>query len=101
MNNCTGIRCILQAGTVDPATCSCVSSCPQATPPKTWADTIRAMTEEQLAEAFMATEKYGRIHNGGRTLEWWLDFLRQEAAEVTNVPGKSYVLFAEEGRISL
>ena len=49
MKNCTGVRCILQIGTVDPATCDCVSFCPQATPPKTRADYIRAMTDEELA----------------------------------------------------
>lgn len=76
-----------------------MADCPSRKPSN--ADRIRAMTDEQLAEAFMSAEKYGRIHNGGRTLEWWLDFLRQEAAEDTNVPGKSYVLFAEEGRITL
>ena len=33
--NCTGKRCIMQYDKVDPATCQCVSYCPQATPPKT------------------------------------------------------------------
>ena len=33
--NCTGKRCIMQFDKVDPATCKCVSYCPQATPPKT------------------------------------------------------------------
>lgn len=42
------------------------------------ADRIRAMTDEELADAFMAAEKYGRIHNGQRTKEWWLNWLRQE-----------------------
>lgn len=55
MKNCTGIRCILQAGTVDPASCDCVSFCPQATPPKTKADIVRGMTDEELAE-FMASQ---------------------------------------------
>lgn len=40
MNNCTGIRCIMQTGTVDPATCDCVSRCPQATPPTTNGPTV-------------------------------------------------------------
>lgn len=48
--NCTGKRCIMQYDKVDPATCPCVSYCPQATPPKTHADRIRAMTDEELAE---------------------------------------------------
>ena len=48
--NCTGKRCIMQHGKVDPATCQCVSYCPQATPPQTIADYIRAMNNEELAE---------------------------------------------------
>ena len=49
--------------------------------PITKGDKIRAGTDEELAEVLMATEKYGRIHNGGRTLEWWLEWLRQEAED--------------------
>ena len=82
MNNCTGIRCILQAGTVDPATCDCVSYCQYATPPKIWADTIRAMTDEELAwaYAYRLASCYGceasTIEDCAKcTLEW----LRQEA----------------------
>lgn len=48
--NCTGKRCIMQYDKVDPATCKCVSYCPQATPPRTNADRIRAMGDEELAE---------------------------------------------------
>ena len=48
--NCTGKRCIIQYDKVDPATCKCVSYCPQATPPKTNADRIRAMDDAELAE---------------------------------------------------
>ena len=48
--NCTGKRCIMQFDKVDPATCKCVSYCPQATPPKTNADRIRSMTDEELAD---------------------------------------------------
>lgn len=50
MKNCTGINCIMQFDKVDPATCKCVSYCPQATPPLTNADCLRAMTDEELAE---------------------------------------------------
>ena len=50
--NCTGKRCIMQFDKVDPATCKCVSYCPQATPPKTNADRIRSMTDEELAKWF-------------------------------------------------
>lgn len=50
MKNCTGIFCPMQYDKVDPATCQAVTYCPQATPPKTNADRIRAMTDEELAE---------------------------------------------------
>lgn len=50
MKNCTGILCPMQCGTVDQATCQAVGYCPQATPPKTNADKIRSMTDEELAE---------------------------------------------------
>ena len=40
----------MQYDKVDPATCQCVSYCPQATPPKTNADRIRSMSDEELAE---------------------------------------------------
>lgn len=46
--NCTGKNCIMQYDKVDPATCPCVPYCPQATPPKTNADKIRQMTDEEL-----------------------------------------------------
>lgn len=38
--NCTGKKCIIQYDKVDPATCQCVSYCPQATPPMANVDTI-------------------------------------------------------------
>lgn len=47
--NCTGKNCIMQYDKVDPATCPCVPYCPQATPPKTNADKIRQMTDEELS----------------------------------------------------
>lgn len=47
--NCTGKRCIMQHDKVDPATCTAVTYCPEATPPKTNADRIRCMTDEELA----------------------------------------------------
>lgn len=52
MKNCTGIFCPMQYDKVDPATCQAVDYCPQATPPKSNADKIRAMTDEELAEWF-------------------------------------------------
>ena len=48
--NCTGKRCLAQYNKVDPATCPAVPYCPQATPPKTNADRIRSMTDEELAK---------------------------------------------------
>lgn len=48
--NCTGKRCLAQYNKVDPATCPAVSYCPQATPPKTNADRIRSMADEELAK---------------------------------------------------
>ena len=40
----------MQFDKVDPATCKCVSYCPQATPPRTNADRIRSMSDEELAK---------------------------------------------------
>ena len=81
--NCTGKRCIMQHDKVDPATCQCVSYCPYATPPKSNADRIRAMTDEELAEWIYqiqdgnAYRKENYLPPLSRT--WWLDWLRQEA----------------------
>ena len=55
--NCTGKRCIAQYNKVDPATCTAVPYCPQATPPKTNADRIRSMTDAELAEWFGMSER--------------------------------------------
>lgn len=83
--NCTGIRCPMQHGKVDPATCPCVSYCPQATPPKRNADRIRAMTDEDLAKFLSesATDKCAPGHYDcypwDHCAECWLDWLRQEA----------------------
>ena len=49
--------------------------------PQTNAERIRAMTDVELADAFMGAERYGAIHNGVRTKQWWLDWLKQEAGE--------------------
>lgn len=86
--NCTGKRCIMQHDKVDPATCKCVSFCPQATPPKTNADRIRSMTDEELAELFemIPHSKNPAIYidgvcidDGLKTKREWLDWLKQEA----------------------
>lgn len=84
--NCTGKRCIMQHGKVDPATCQCVSYCPQATPPKTKADLIRAMTDEELALFLEEVHKkradfFKRCQRnclGEDCYECWLDWLRQK-----------------------
>ena len=75
MKNCTGILCPMQFGTVDPATCQAVDYCPQATPPKTNADRIRSMTDEELAE-FIRSQIIAR--NIGLPVEAWLDWLRKD-----------------------
>lgn len=83
--NCTGKRCLMQHGKVDPATCQCVSYCPQATPPKTNADRIRAMNDEELADKFeeiqlKTVKAYGNddLLLKGKLKKYWLDWLRQE-----------------------
>ena len=50
--NCTGKRCLMQYDKVDPATCPCVSYCPQATPPRTNGDCLRAMNNEELCNEY-------------------------------------------------
>ena len=75
--NCTGKRCIMQFDKVDPATCKCVSYCPQATPPKTNADRIRSMTNAELARFFdnIETKNYFGEYLGELG---WLEWLQQE-----------------------
>lgn len=80
MKRCTGRNCIMQYDKVDPATCQAVTYCPQATPPKSNADKIRAMTDEELAE-FLA--EYRCAHKAPHCREancekCWLDWLKQE-----------------------
>lgn len=94
MKNCTGERCIVQYDKVDPATCKAVDYCPQATPPLTKADLIRAMTDEELAEMHVGVgcppgtdlNEMCIGENGEELLctpplcrECWLRWLRQEA----------------------
>lgn len=78
MKNCTGERCIIQYDKVDPATCKAVDYCPQATPPLTKADRIRAMSDEELAYYLNNVETDGRVY-GPQGEAYWLDLLRQEA----------------------
>ena len=48
----------MQYDKVDPATCECVKYCPEATPPKTNAEKIRAMTDEELAKLLSGEDVY-------------------------------------------
>lgn len=74
--NCTGKQCIMQFDKVDPATCPCVSYCPQATPPRTNADRIRSMSDEELSVfCSRICDTYYRPH------QFWLDWLKQEVEE--------------------
>jgi hypothetical protein len=92
MKNCTGILCPMQYGKVDPATCQAVDYCPQATPPKTNADRIRSMTDEELAgwleriRLCCATDLCGRncpfaevCYSSAAVPKETLDWLKQEA----------------------
>lgn len=83
--NCTGKNCPMQYGKVDPATCESVKYCPEATPPKTNADRIRSMTDEELAEFFDNTciENLGKVRcdSYGRCYDCMLDWLKEEAKE--------------------
>ena len=79
--NCTGKRCIMQFDKVDPATCRCVSYCPQATPPRTNADRIRAMGDEELAEYIHRI--LGNINDNPETCPS-LTFLKQWLSQKAN-----------------
>jgi len=78
MKNCTGILCLMQYGKVDPATCQAVDYCPQATPPKTNADRIRSMSDEELAKKISGIESFALTCGGGWPIEKWLDWLKRE-----------------------
>ncbi len=92
MKNCTGIFCPMQYGKVDPATCQAVDYCPQATPPRTNADRIRAMSDEELDKFLGEVQWDVANYCGGVTQKQeypvpehrgaWLDWLRQEATDV-------------------
>ena len=89
MKNCTGIRCIMQLGKVDPATCPAVGYCQQATPPTTRADKFRAMTDEELAEyidkhtseAMWCKNPPLECPEGEECVKCILDWLRQEVSK--------------------
>ena len=87
--NCTGKRCVMQFDKVDPATCKCVSYCPQATPPETNADRIRSMTDEQLSEWIAdwfdcsnCSEFFGGMPCSQRECaDVWLGWLKREVSD--------------------
>lgn len=88
--NCTGKRCIMQYDKVDPVTCPAVSYCPQATPPKTNADRIRNMTDEELGKLL---NEFGhcplsRIEDDCRSFDrcrdCWIDWLKEEVKHESN-----------------
>lgn len=64
--NCTGKRCIMQFDKVDPATCKCVSYCPQATPPKTNANP----SYDELLKAARAMHTWIFLHSGNEELAY-------------------------------
>ena len=47
---CTGLNCPVQYNYADPKTCAEPEKCPYATFPRTNADRIRAMTDEELVD---------------------------------------------------
>ena len=79
--NCTGKNCIMQYDKVDPATCPYVPYCSNATPPKTNADRIRAMSDEELAN-WIVRKTEGNGFDGYE--EWvnaWLKWLKEEVKD--------------------
>lgn len=88
---CTGMKCPMQAGKVDPATCKAADTCKWTTKPMTNADEIRAMNDEQLAELFTDTFDdenifYCPVRQQHRCLSMdckvcFLDWLKQEVGE--------------------
>ena len=83
MKNCTGIFCPMQYGKVDPATCQAADSCSHATPPKTKADLLRAMTDEELAAKIEELCQYTlfqiKTYAKPNGREEWLNWLKEEA----------------------
>lgn len=80
MKNCSGINCPMQYGVVDAATCSAVECCPNATPPLTNYDRIRAMDIDHLIEWYCRGRPCGTCPYNG--VECSIrDWLKQEAGE--------------------
>lgn len=81
--NCTGKNCIMQYDKVDPATCPCVPYCPYATPPKTNADRIRQMTDEEMAKWLEYISN--ALRHGVVDSQPWIEWLKEEAEEKTRI----------------
>ena len=80
---CTGLKCPMQAGKVDPATCKAFDTCKWATKTLTNADRIRQMSNEQLAMLLhpicpTSTCTDEMPHD---CYKCWLDWLKQEATD--------------------
>lgn len=97
MIKCTGLKCQMQAGKVDPATCKAADTCKWTTKPMTNADRIRSMTDEELAKMFLLHDdhvyrhcpsdtyaEYCQVKPAGECCDCdkcWLNWLRQEVSE--------------------
>lgn len=71
--NCTGKRCIMQYDKVDPATCKCVSYCPQATPPKmndVLKETRSIPSYDELLKVARAMHTWIFLHSGDEELAY-------------------------------
>ena len=80
--NCTGKRCIMQYDKVDPAACTAVPYCQYATPPKTNADRIRTMSDEELTSWLTSISSFTKLRKECG-YEWtsddWRKWLKSEA----------------------
>lgn len=78
MAKCTGIKCPMQVGyKVDECN---HKDCPYRTEPRTNADRIRAMSDEELAD-FIVRKVKDIHHQGMYEVAWpaWLKWLKQSA----------------------
>ena len=81
MKKCTGRNCLMQYDKVNPATCQAVAYCPQATPPKSNADKIRCITDEELAEWLVDHPVVSKYDENNPQHKAWLDWLKQRVEE--------------------
>lgn len=76
--NCTGKNCIMQYDKVETATCTAVPYCQYATPPKTNADRIRAMSDEELARQIAYFTGY---EGNPEEVAYWRNWLKNTEEE--------------------